>query len=137
MLRLYSPATLFLTLTSLMLLWTSGCTPDPLEASTERVESLADLLEAHKAEPEVLLEKLEAFVAEEKANFAADREALEALDRESLEPLVSKHEKRLRRALERLFNVTLEIQDRLRTQPDKLIRFHRLLAQLRSPGDAP
>ena len=108
-----------------------ACSDPPPERIIERFENLTSLLETNKNDPDKLLKELEGFVAEHKDDIAKDREELEALSIDEQKEYEARYEKDMRRALEEFLTVTLEVQDRLRSHPDKLIRFQKLLGQLR------
>jgi hypothetical protein len=107
-----------------------ACAPDPAERIAGRIEALVELLESNKHDTDKLLEELERFVTQEEGGFAKDLEEIEAMSEEKSEALQIKHEKRLRSAVEKLMNVSVEIQDRLSSHPEKLSRFVSLMARL-------
>jgi ABC-type transporter Mla subunit MlaD len=109
----------------------AGCRDDPMGRTVARFDALVQVMESNKEDPDALLTALDAFITQNTQGFAQDRAALLALDAESILQLSGKHEDNLQAKLMDLMDVTLEIQDRLRYQPDKLQRFLLLLERLR------
>ena len=108
-----------------------ACTDPPVERTISRFETLSLLLDSNKEDPDKLLSALEGFVNENKAAFKADREEVEAIDYDQQRELEARYERALRRQLDELLNAILEAQDRLSDHPDKLLRFQKLIGQLR------
>ena len=124
--------TLTRTLLALLLISLLGaCEDPPIERSIERFGELTLLLERNKEDPDALLDKLEAFVAENKEGFAQDRADIEAIEHEERRELEARYERQLRTQLDELLNAYIEVQDRLSAHPDKLIRFQKLMGELR------
>lgn len=114
-----------ITLLALVLLFAlvAGCSHDPLERSIERFDALTVLLEANKSEPEKLLTEMDKFLETHNAEWSADRAELEAMDRDTQTKLEAKHEREMERAFKAFMDVSLEIQENLKDNPEALHAF--------------
>ena len=101
----------------------TGCSKDPLERSIERFDALTAVLEANKHDPGRLLTEFDTFLKDNNAGWIADRAELEALDTESQGKLEAKHEREMERAFKAFMDVSLEIQERLKNDPQTLQAF--------------
>lgn len=108
-----------------------ACSGDPVERTIERLDGLVVLLETHKGQPDVMLDELEAWVAEHEDQWAADRAAVDALDEEAQKRLEARHEYALQRSLGQLYDVSQEILVTLEDEPHKRTRFIELLGRIK------